>query len=432
MSVKAVFLPGEEFVKTEPLHQWDYGQKLEITSEELLGVFEVHFASVGAHSAIIYACSAEDGVATVDIPNAYLERAFPITAWVYNVGETSGKTVKTITIPVIQRTKPKEYREVPDNVSDKYTEAVDAMNRLNEYTGKKVENLEKEVADALEEIDGYIERLANGEFVVEEANVANRLKGTLGVGAGGTGATSADEARRNLGAAPLNHSHESTDLPVVPIVKGGTGATTAEDAKTNLGLQLFKTYYDETNNTSEGIEAYAKRRFREIANSTPTKMTGLSVYFNYNGANYWAVGFFNDPYGKFLLMQYGTFGVKVYDCFNDVWNVTNVVHRSEKLSTPIAETPANVKEAGYYNISAVRNDVRYNFGTGYWDGKLSRWPLQRNWNETAQNGEGYVYRLIIDAYGRISISAFFIDSAGNYSSYQDVTAHFDYEVTRFY
>lgn len=79
------------------------------------------------------------------------------------------------------------------------------------------------------------------------------VSGVVPVTRGGTGATDAANARTNLGitpanigAAPSSHNHAasainsgtlSTDrLPTVPITKGGTGATTAANARTNLGI----------------------------------------------------------------------------------------------------------------------------------------------------------------------------------------------------
>ena len=62
---------------------------------------------------------------------------------------------------------------------------------------------------------------------------------------GGTGATSAADARTALGAAAATHYHNASSisggtlnvnrLPNIPISKGGTGATNASAARTNLG-----------------------------------------------------------------------------------------------------------------------------------------------------------------------------------------------------
>lgn len=75
---------------------------------------------------------------------------------------------------------------------------------------------------------------------------------------GGTGATSAANARTNLGitpenigAADENHKHSAADitsgtmsvsrLPTITVAKGGTGATTAAQARVNLGVDISQT-----------------------------------------------------------------------------------------------------------------------------------------------------------------------------------------------
>lgn len=60
----------------------------------------------------------------------------------------------------------------------------------------------------------------------------------VSVANGGTGATTATQARSNLGAADANHGHALTDTGItgiLPLTKGGTGASTASQARTNLG-----------------------------------------------------------------------------------------------------------------------------------------------------------------------------------------------------
>lgn len=60
--------------------------------------------------------------------------------------------------------------------------------------------------------------------------------GTLPIAQGGTGATSAEDARSKLGAAASSHTHGAGDITgTLGIAHGGTGATTAADARNNLG-----------------------------------------------------------------------------------------------------------------------------------------------------------------------------------------------------
>lgn len=61
--------------------------------------------------------------------------------------------------------------------------------------------------------------------------------GTLPIAQGGTGATSAANARKNLGAASSSHTHGAEDITgTLGIAHGGTGATTAAAARTNLDI----------------------------------------------------------------------------------------------------------------------------------------------------------------------------------------------------
>lgn len=86
-------------------------------------------------------------------------------------------------------------------------------------------------------------------------SAADITSGTLPITRGGTGATSAANARTNLGITPANigaaatsHNHSAANitsgtlnsarLPTIPVTKGGTGATTAAQARVNLGVDI--------------------------------------------------------------------------------------------------------------------------------------------------------------------------------------------------
>lgn len=67
------------------------------------------------------------------------------------------------------------------------------------------------------------------------APLADALTNTLSIANGGTGATTVEDARKNLGIEDV------VTYDVLPISQGGTGATTAENARTNLGVNDFVT-----------------------------------------------------------------------------------------------------------------------------------------------------------------------------------------------
>ena len=128
MAIKIEFLTGETEKRVSPLYQWDYGQTLEIESLDLPTLIEVHFACPGMTEAIVHVCSVTNGVASVAIPNRCLEQADTITAWIYEISDTTGCTTKVIYIPIIARTRPGRNDEIPSDVSDKYTELISEVN----------------------------------------------------------------------------------------------------------------------------------------------------------------------------------------------------------------------------------------------------------------------------------------------------------------
>ena len=128
MAIKASFTAGESSTTVRGLFQWDYGQVLEIESADLPAVVEVHFACPSMTEAIVRSCSVTNGVGTVTIPDACLEQSATITAWVYEIDGTQGRTIKTITLPITARTRPNISQDIPVEVSNRYTELITEMN----------------------------------------------------------------------------------------------------------------------------------------------------------------------------------------------------------------------------------------------------------------------------------------------------------------
>lgn len=148
MAIKVKFSQGQTEAKATALHQWDYGQVLEIESSELPTIVEVHFACRSMSEAVRHVCSANNGVAAVAIPNRCLEQAENITAWVYEIDGSTGTTIMTITIPVIARTRPSRDDEVPQEITDNYTELIGEVNEAVEaLTAGSVTAAKAKVAD---------------------------------------------------------------------------------------------------------------------------------------------------------------------------------------------------------------------------------------------------------------------------------------------
>lgn len=132
MAIKARIPTGEKHKRTDPLYQWDYGQTLEIEADNLPSIVEVHFACHGMTEAVVHTCSAVNGVVTVAIPDRCLEQASEITAWVYEIEGTAGRTIYSISIPITARTRPARSESIPQSVQDTYTQLIDAVNGLLE------------------------------------------------------------------------------------------------------------------------------------------------------------------------------------------------------------------------------------------------------------------------------------------------------------
>jgi hypothetical protein len=128
MSVRATFSADAKSVTTKALYQWDYGQRLEIEAADLPAIIEVHFSCSGMNEAIVTSCSVADGLGVVNIPNSCLEQSSQITAWVYEIEGTQGRTTKMIAIPVTARVRPGRTDEIPQEICDKYTELIEQVN----------------------------------------------------------------------------------------------------------------------------------------------------------------------------------------------------------------------------------------------------------------------------------------------------------------
>lgn len=173
MAIKAKFPTGVTSITLSPLHQWDYGQELEIESEDLLAtIVEVHFSCAEMPEAEAHSCSVVDGIATVKIPDACLEQTSNITAWLYEIEGTQGRTTKSIVIPVIGRARPNRPAEIPQDISNCYTELISEVNEAVE--GLKSGTVTAKYAESTESAaTAKKAELATTATTAQNANTAN-------------------------------------------------------------------------------------------------------------------------------------------------------------------------------------------------------------------------------------------------------------------
>ena len=156
MPIKVIIPSGQTEITVNGLHQWDYGQTIEIHDAELPALIEVHFACIGMDEAVVRACSVIDGVATAAVPDVCLEQTTPITAWIYIINGSTGTTQKVIHLPIIPRTRPAASESAPEEYTDKYTELITAC--------------EEVIAEAVDSITNTVaHRITNGTIPVGSA-----------------------------------------------------------------------------------------------------------------------------------------------------------------------------------------------------------------------------------------------------------------------
>ena len=126
--IKAIFPAGVTAMTVNGLHQWDYGQKLEIRADDLPTVLELHFSCPGMKEAEVRNCNAPAGVATVSIPDRCLEQSAPITVWVVDIGEDSGTTILGLTLNVTPRLRPASLPGSVQIPESRYNELIAAVN----------------------------------------------------------------------------------------------------------------------------------------------------------------------------------------------------------------------------------------------------------------------------------------------------------------
>ena len=99
--------------RTTNLFQWDVNQVLKIMGLDFgNSPVEVHFCNKKSTSAIVVlSTTPTNGSVLANIPNALLKEPYDIVVYVYQTDGTTKSTTNTITIPIVKRKKPNDYRD---------------------------------------------------------------------------------------------------------------------------------------------------------------------------------------------------------------------------------------------------------------------------------------------------------------------------------
>lgn len=198
--IRADFENNGYSIMVHGLTQWDYGQILEICGLEYAISPEVHYAARRQHKdAIIDVPEVREGVIYSKIPDELLKSGEELCAYVYIADEDSGKTVRTITLPVKRRQKPGDY----DAPAEK-----NLLRRLLEQVKGKADNL------TLDESGEYLQLTSEGE------PVGDRIRLTVDAGK--------EIELKNNGIAiqwRYTNSNEWIDLVSIADLKGKDGET---------------------------------------------------------------------------------------------------------------------------------------------------------------------------------------------------------------
>ena len=211
------------FVTTRKIWQYDYGQILSITGQNLPTATEVHFSlDIRGGSTLSRVGTTMDGVTTVKIPDELLKNNgksgdFSIYVFIYVTDEKSGNTEYRITIPVYSRPKPENPSVDPAPEPNIFHETVTAVNNAADRAEKAAKDTEQ-IRDNLNlDLSEKITRPQSAKVgqVIAVKEVGTDGKPTDFEAKDMTGGASADEIKEAVGAYMQEHPFEETD-PTVP------------------------------------------------------------------------------------------------------------------------------------------------------------------------------------------------------------------------
>lgn len=211
------------FVTTRKIWQYDYGQILSITGQNLPTATEVHFSlDIRGGSTLSRVGTTMDGATTVKIPDELLKNNgksgdFSIYAFIYVADEESGNTEYRITIPVYSRPKPENPSVDPAPEPNIFHETVTAVNNAADRAEKAAKDTEQ-IRDNLNlDLSEKITRPQSAKVgqVIAVKEVGTDGKPTDFEAKDMTGGASTEEIKEAVDAYMQEHPFEETD-PTVP------------------------------------------------------------------------------------------------------------------------------------------------------------------------------------------------------------------------
>ena len=116
--ITAEFTSDQINLRVSNLFQWDINQVIKIDGLVLGDApVEVHFSNKKSTNAtVVSSTTPTAGYVFANIPNALLAEPYDIVAYVYQTDGSTRSTTHTITIPVVKRQKPNDYKDTSGDI----------------------------------------------------------------------------------------------------------------------------------------------------------------------------------------------------------------------------------------------------------------------------------------------------------------------------
>ena len=173
---------GSKITETEPLVQYDYGQKLKFNNIELPLTYEVHFSTESTRGNTMTVLGDFSGV---NIPDELLQQGKPIYAFIFlHLTENDGRTMYIAKIPVIPRSQPSDIEptEVEQSTLTTAIATLQAAAESLEVNQAHIDAEIRELVDAFfqsEDLGEQIGALSIGDGTLPRTKVDSDFEATL-------------------------------------------------------------------------------------------------------------------------------------------------------------------------------------------------------------------------------------------------------------